>query len=94
MNPYLAGAGTLFLALVARLALEALPPQVVARPPAALRLGASLDLNRATAAELEALPGIGPHILTQVADQLTVGARPPPGSAPPRSGLETAPSPR
>jgi competence protein ComEA len=124
MNPYLAGAGTLFLALVARLALEALPPQVVARPATMLRLGAALDLNRATAAELEALPGIGtrlaarvvaardrrggfakvedllevpgigPHILTRVADQLTVGAPPPPGSAPPRSPAETAPSPR
>jgi competence ComEA-like helix-hairpin-helix protein len=124
MNPYIAGVGTLFLALAARLALEAPPPQVVARPATVAGLGAPLDLNRATAAELEALPGIGARlaarivaardrrgafakiddlldipgigsrILAGVAGQVTVGARPPPGSAPPRSPAETAPSPR
>jgi len=124
MRAYIAGTGALFVALVARLVLQAPPPPAVIRPATVLGFGAPLDLNRATAAELEALPGIGarlaarivaardrrgafaqvgdlldvpgigPHILARFAGQVTVGARPPPGSAPPRSPGETAPSPR
>lgn len=71
----LACAGTAALARQANLAQREPMPAVGERPPPPtpegdqLRDGRRLDLNRATAAELELLPGIGPRLAREIVAQ-------------------------
>ena len=71
-------AGLALAALAAQPGAQALPvPAQGNRPPAAaptasalraLRDGARIDLNRATAADLELLPGVGPTLARRIVD--------------------------
>jgi competence protein ComEA len=71
-------------ALLACLAIVALARRVEPRPPRSppsakpssgqgdrLRDGAAIDLNRATAAELELLPGVGPKLARDIVEART-----------------------